>query len=105
MITLTRLNGQIIAVNPDLITWIEKTPDATISLLTGDRLVVRESLEDVIERVLAFRRSIRAGEDVSAYPPSKVVLESAAWGRDSDEPRPRGASWTPAVPSDDPSRK
>jgi len=102
LITLTRLNGQAIAVNPDLITWIERTPDATISLLTGDRLVVREPLEEVIERVIAFRRAVRGGEDVSAYPPSKAVLESAAWARDHEEPRPRGASWTPEVPADSP---
>ena len=45
MITLSRLNGQIVAINPDLITWIDVTPDTTVSLLGGDRIIVRESLE------------------------------------------------------------
>jgi flagellar protein FlbD len=74
MIRLSRLNGQVIAVNPDLITWIEVTPDTTLSLLGGDKVMVRESLDDVIERVVAFRREIAD----RAHPPSKAVLDSAA---------------------------
>jgi flagellar protein FlbD len=74
MIRLSRLNGQVIAVNPDLITWIEVTPDTTLSILGGDKVMVREPLEEVIERVVAFRREI--GEH--AYPPSRAAIESIA---------------------------
>jgi len=72
MVRLSRLNGQVIAVNPDLITWIEVTPDTTLSMLGGDKVMVRETLDEVIERVVAFRREI--GD--RAHPPSKAVLDS-----------------------------
>ena len=58
MVTLSRLNGSVVAINPDLITWIDVTPDTIVSLLGGDKIIVRESLDEVIERVVAFRRSV-----------------------------------------------
>jgi len=58
LVTLSRLNGSVVAINPDLITWIDVTPDTIVSLLGGDKIIVRESLEEVIERVVAFRRSV-----------------------------------------------
>jgi flagellar protein FlbD len=74
MVRLSRLNGQVIAVNPDLITWIEVTPDTTLSLLGGEKVMVRETLEDVIDKVIAFRREI--GD--RAHPPSRNVLDAVA---------------------------
>jgi flagellar protein FlbD len=58
LVTLSRLNGTVVAINPDLITWIDVTPDTIVSLLGGDKIIVRESLEEVIERVIAFRRNV-----------------------------------------------
>ena len=58
MVTLSRLNGSVVAINPDLITWIDVTPDTIVSLLGGDKIIVRESLDEVIERVIAFRRTV-----------------------------------------------
>lgn len=58
MVTLSRLNGTVVAINPDLITWIDVAPDTIVSLLGGDKIIVRESLDEVIERVVAFRRSV-----------------------------------------------
>jgi flagellar protein FlbD len=84
MIRLSRLNGQVIAVNPDLITWIEVTPDTTLSLLGGDKVMVRESLEEVIDRVVAFRKEI--GDQ--AYPPSGAVLDGAEARRERRSDRP-----------------
>ncbi len=46
------------ALNPDLISWIDVTPDTTISLLGGDRIIVRESLDEVIAKIVEFRRAI-----------------------------------------------
>jgi flagellar protein FlbD len=57
VITLSRLNGSTVAINPDLITWIDVTPDTTVSLLTRDVIIVRESLDEVIERIVAFRKA------------------------------------------------
>ncbi len=58
MIQLTRLNNSRLAVNCDLIKYVEQSPDTVITLLNGEKLVVRETTEQVIERVRDFRRSV-----------------------------------------------
>ncbi|MCA9305475.1 MAG: flagellar FlbD family protein [Phycisphaerales bacterium] len=59
MIVLTRLNGQPFVLNADLIRTIEQTPDTTISLTTGERMVVSESLREVVDRAIDYARVIR----------------------------------------------
>jgi flagellar protein FlbD len=54
MIRLTRLNNRSLVVNADLIKFIEQAPDTVITLLTGEKLVVRETEAEVLERVHAF---------------------------------------------------
>lgn len=71
MITLTRLKGQVIAINPDLIASIEENPDTTLHLFNGDTIVVRESIVEVIERVISYRKAL-----VAAY--STDPLHSAS---------------------------
>jgi len=61
MIQLTRLNNARLALNSDLIKYVEEAPDTVITLLSGEKLVVRETTEQVIERVLEFRRAIFGG--------------------------------------------
>ncbi|MBZ2184164.1 MAG: flagellar FlbD family protein [Bryobacter sp.] len=61
MIHLTRLNNDEVLVNSDLIVFVESTPDTVISLNTGERLRVRERLEEVLERVIEFRRRVMRG--------------------------------------------
>ncbi len=61
MIVLTRLNGHAVAINPDLVAWVEVTPDTTVSFIGGDKIVVREDLDTLIRRVVEFRRSIHRG--------------------------------------------
>ncbi len=65
MIALTRLNGQYLAVNPDLIQFLEQAPDTVITLTSGEKLVVRESPEEVTTRIGQFRQRILRG-DVAA---------------------------------------
>jgi flagellar protein FlbD len=72
VISLTRLNGRTTAINPDLITWIDVTPDTTVSLLGGEKIIVRETLSEVIERVVAFRRLVGG----LVRPPSSDVLSA-----------------------------
>jgi len=45
-------------VNSDLIKFVEKSPDTVITLVTGEKLIVREPVQTVLERVVEFRRSI-----------------------------------------------
>ena len=64
MIQLTRLNNARLAVNCDLIKYVEEAPDTVLTLLNGEKLVVRETTEQVIERVRDFRRSVlKPGSD------------------------------------------
>jgi flagellar protein FlbD len=61
MIQLTRLNNHPLVVNSDLIKYVEQAPDTVITLVNGDKIVVRESAEDIMERVVQFRRSVMRG--------------------------------------------
>ena len=58
MIKLTRLSHEALVLNPDLIEYLEATPDTVITLTTGQKLRVSESAEEVIDRVVEFRRAI-----------------------------------------------
>ena len=55
MIELTRLNGNRLAVNGDLIQFAEAAPDTLLTMVTGEKMLVAESLTEVSERMLAFR--------------------------------------------------
>jgi flagellar protein FlbD len=56
VIPLTRLGGDPVTVNADLILSIEQTPDTVLSLVNGDKLLVREAPDVVIARVIDYRR-------------------------------------------------
>ena len=61
MIELTRLNGGHFTVNCDLIKHAESSPDTVLTLITGEKLVVLEPCNEIIERTLAYRaRVLRA---------------------------------------------
>ena len=70
MIQLTRLNNHLLIVNPDLIKFVEKSPDTVLTLVSGEKVVVSESVEVVLEKILAFRRSVLspAKPDLNANP-------------------------------------
>lgn len=58
MIKVTRLNHVPLFLNSDLIEYVEVTPDTVITLTTGQKLMVLESADEVVERIIAFRRAI-----------------------------------------------
>jgi flagellar protein FlbD len=58
MIQLTRLNGQPIMVNADLIESVESTPDTVITLVSGNKLIVRDSMDAIQQNVIGFKRKI-----------------------------------------------
>jgi len=58
LIRVTRLNGEEFYINPDLIQYIEKTPDTVITLTNDRKVVVREEIEEIIERIIAFKQRI-----------------------------------------------
>jgi len=56
MIKVTRLNNSVIVINDDLIEFVESSPDTIISLTDGKKIMVKESPDEIIERVADFRR-------------------------------------------------
>lgn len=58
MIEVTKLNGDKILLNADLIEVVEETPDTVITLTTGRKIIAKESRQDIKSLVKSFRRDI-----------------------------------------------
>ena len=58
MIMVTRLNHTPLVINPDLIVLMEETPDTIITLSNGEKIVVEEKVNEIIRRVISFRRRV-----------------------------------------------
>jgi flagellar protein FlbD len=59
MIVLTRLNGQQFVVNAEKIRYVEATPDTLVCCESGERLMVKEPLQEVVRRAIEYARAIR----------------------------------------------
>lgn len=59
MIAVTRLNGQAFVINADKIRYLEATPDTLICCDNGEKLMVKESLKEVMTRAIEYARVIR----------------------------------------------
>ena len=57
MIKLTRLDGEKFVLNADLIQYVEARPDTFVTLTTGERLVVTESMDEVLRRATAYQQA------------------------------------------------
>lgn len=68
MIHVTRINHMPLVLNSDLIEHIESSPDTIISLTNGQKMVVLETVEDIVRQVVEFRRSIYSGLSLVAVP-------------------------------------
>ncbi|PKM47616.1 MAG: flagellar protein FlbD [Firmicutes bacterium HGW-Firmicutes-8] len=58
MVKLTRMNGLDFTVNAELIEFVEATPDTVLTLTTGKKFVLRDTVDEVVERVIAYRKAI-----------------------------------------------
>jgi flagellar protein FlbD len=76
MIELTRLNGSPLMVNSDLIKTAEASPDTMLTLITSEKMIVRETCQEVMERVMAYRSRLLA--DVARRLPAGSDLSRAA---------------------------
>ncbi|MFZ0663178.1 MAG: flagellar FlbD family protein [Acidobacteriaceae bacterium] len=76
MIELTRLNGNCLAVNSELIQLAESAPDTLLTMVTGEKLLVKESLAEVADRMIAFRARTLA--DAARLLPDGLVIGSGA---------------------------
>jgi len=59
MITVTRLDKRVVVLNADLIKMIEATPDTIVTLINGDTIIVRDSVEEVVRRAIDYQRQVR----------------------------------------------
>jgi flagellar protein FlbD len=62
VIKLTRLNNNVVAINPDHIGWADATPDTTLFMISGEKIIVRETLDELIAQVIEYRRRVRMTE-------------------------------------------
>jgi flagellar protein FlbD len=70
MLKLTRLDHRTVAINPDHIAWVEATPDTTLCLIGDRKIIVRESMEEVIERFMTARARMGGGPlSIPSLPP------------------------------------
>lgn len=96
MIHLTRLNGNPLVVNSDLIKYAESSPDTVLTLVNGEKIVVLESCEDVVNRTVAYRARVfgaAAGHVTALSPVQEAMRNPEANPRrteGSSEPRERG---------------
>jgi flagellar protein FlbD len=67
MILLTRLNNSTLTLNSDLIKFVEQSPDTVITLINGEKLLVQEPVDEILKRVIEFRK--------------RVLTSTAAWGQ------------------------
>ena len=82
MIYVTRLNHTPVVLNCDLIEHIETTPDTVISLTSGEKMMVLESADEIIDRVVRYRRSILTPDNLEHFPMDPGVNQPARPGHD-----------------------
>lgn len=61
MIELEKLNGETVILNADLIEFIEVTPDTMVTLTTGRKIMVRDTVDEVVQKVIKYRRFLHEG--------------------------------------------
>ena len=92
MILVTRLNGSVFALNPDLIQRVDATPDTVVTLVDGAKFVISEPLAEIIDRVCAFRARVVASAHALEEQGPADVLELV---RPVADTHPHGATGAP----------
>jgi len=87
MIKITRLNHTPLIVNSDLIEHIEVTPDTVITLTSGQKYMVLETTEEIIERVISFRQCLLRNQ---SCPSNLAPGTNPAVHSETGEPRSNG---------------
>lgn len=91
MIIVTRLNGGLFGVNPDLVQRVESAPDTILTLIDGSKYIVEESMAEVISRITEHRALVlaRAREIESDRQTLRLTAVPSDDESDDDEPDPR----------------
>lgn len=78
MISVTRLNGEVIHLNSEMIEFIEVMPDTVISMMSGKKLLVTESLDVVLNKIISYKKSINGQQQYSRK--NHIINKRAQWG-------------------------
>jgi flagellar protein FlbD len=92
LIRLTRINGQQITVNSDLIKFVESNPDTLIALVSGDKILVRETADEVLARVIEFKRAVITGLLMMNTDPVALTAAATRQGESDLLQHPEGTS-------------
>ena len=85
MIQLTRLNNSPLIVNSDLVKFVEQSPDTVITLVNGEKILVREKADEVLNRIVEYRRSVLQGMvPITTHIPAMVPVAERA-SQESDQ--------------------
>jgi flagellar protein FlbD len=87
MIELTRLNGTPILLNSDLIKTAESSPDTMLTLINGEKLIVRENLHDIMKRILAYRAALLSAVTQRLSPNDPIPHAASIASLDLNESR------------------
>jgi len=63
VISVTRINGEELVINAELIELVESTPDTLITLTTGRKLMVRDAEDEIVSKVIAYKRQLSRGRN------------------------------------------
>ena len=99
MIVVTRLNGGMFGVNPDLIQRVDSAPDTILTLIDGTKLIVEESMDEVIARVNEHRARILARSRELQALSSEAVRGIPDLAPDDDGDDPDETDPEPPTPS------
>jgi flagellar protein FlbD len=107
MIELTRLNGNPLYVNCDLIKWVEAAPDTLLTLINGEKIVVRESCAELVERMQKHRLLLLTALLELMHEPESFLRAAAAahiagpWSRTAPDIRHESRPAYPRGDNDD----
>jgi uncharacterized protein YlzI (FlbEa/FlbD family) len=98
MILLRRLGGPVFTLNPDLIERAEATPDTVVTLIGGNKYVICESLDELVELIRDYRARIIASAEAMTYDPN--LFPDAGQGHSASHARIRvlSAAVSPGQP-------
>lgn len=86
MIKLTRLSGDVFLVNADLIRYVESLGDTFVTLTTGDRIAVQESMDEVLERAVEYQQlKAMVPKPRNSPSPSAPLTETPATGQSNEQ--------------------
>lgn len=64
MIACKKINGQNVYINAELIEFIESTPDTIITTITGKKIIVQDTVDEIINRIIAYKKKIFEGATI-----------------------------------------